>query len=191
MITLPSNVIALLETGRLSVRTLIRFDLAGGSQGIWNDSYALTSGGVTYNPASFQIGEIGSRSGLSSEQVEVLLSYLTPNIGSIMDGIGWHQRPVVISRAYLDDAGAVLHILPRFAGFLDAAPVSDEANGTASMTLSAESNNRELQRATERVRSDADQRLVSATDGFFKHTTASAVDSNIYWGRKGPQSPAK
>lgn len=191
MISLPSSVLDLLNEGRCAVRWLIRADLDAGPEGIWNDTYPITFGGVDFFPAAFTVGSIGSRVGLSSEQVEIVLSYLSPGVAAIMDGLAWHQRPILLSRAFLNPAGEVLHVIPRFSGFMDAAPVADEADGTASMILTAESNNRELQRSTGRVRSDADQRIVNATDGFFKHTTASAIDQQIFWGRKGPQAAGK
>jgi hypothetical protein len=180
---------ALLEGGRVNLRTMIRFGLDGGPQGIWNDSYQATIGGVSYSPAAIQLGEIGSRKDLSAEQLDITISALNPNVAAIMSGIAWHQRPVLVSRAYIDDAGLVIDAEAFFSGFLDAAPIEDEADGTIRMTLICESNNRELSRSANRVRSDADQRRIAATDGFFKHTTASAVDNRIYWGRKGPQSP--
>lgn len=180
---------ALLESGRVDIRTLIRFNLDGGPVGIWNETYSSTINGVLYSPAAILLGEIGSRKDLSAEQVEVTLGALNANVAAIMSGIAWHQRPLLISRAYLNEAGTVIDVEAFFSGFLDAAPIEDEADGTLRMTLIAESNNRELIRSANRIRSDADQRRISATDGFFKHTTATAVDNRIYWGRSGPQSP--
>lgn len=180
-----------LEAGRIASRTLVRFDLDGGSEGIWNDTYPLSYDGVTYYPSAVLLGDVGGNVGLSSERVDVEVSFLSSDVGSILDGIAWHQRPVVISKAFLDPAGDVFYVLPRFAGFLDNLRIQDEADGTARMLLSIESNNRELSRSTDRTRGDSDQRLVDADDGFFKHTSSSAVDSNIYWGRKGPQKVKK
>lgn len=185
------SVAELLERGRVKVQTLIRFDLDSGPAGIWNDSYAITRDGVTYSPAAISIGSIGSQKGLSSQQVEVTVSGLSPSVASIMNGIAWHQRPVLVSNAILDEGGRILGVQPRFAGFLDAAPIEDADQDTLRMTLVIESNNRELNRSAGRIRSDADQRRVSSTDGFFKHTTATAVDTRIYWGRNGPQAPGQ
>lgn len=191
MKTYSTAVNALLTGGRINVRLLVRVDLATGAQGIWNDTYSVVVGGVTYSPAAIELGSITSRKGLSSQQVDVTVSSLSSAVATIMSGIAWHQRPVLISRAFLNDAGAVLETDPIFSGFLDAAPIEDADGETLRMSLIVESNNRELSRSAGRVRSDADQRLVSATDGFFKHTTATAVDSNIYWGRQGPSNPGK
>lgn len=179
----------MIASGRADLRVMVRFDLDGGPVGIWSDTYPLTMETVVYNPAAISLGSVGSRKGLSSEQLDVTVSLLSPSVATIMSGIAWHQRPVVVFHAFVDGAGDVLGVVPVFSGFLDAAPVEDEDGGTLKMTLVVESNNRELSRSSGRMRSDADQRLVSASDGFFKHTTASTVDSKIFWGRKGPQRP--
>lgn len=193
MLSLPSGVISALESGRFAVRIMARFDLTTGAVGIWNDTYDVSLGGVTYTALgpNLQLAPISSRSQLGSEQVELTASHVSPDVGSIIDGIDWAQQPATIFRAFLDDAGAVLHAQTFFSGFLDHVTIADAADDTATVRMLIESNNRELSRANGRLRSDNDQRLIGANDGFFKHAVASAVDSEIYWGRKGPQKVKK
>jgi hypothetical protein len=74
---------------------------------------------------------------------------------------------------------------------LDEVEIADAADGQCTLTLSIESNSRELNRASGDTRSDASQRRRLSTDGFFKHAAYAAADTDIYWGRKGPQYPAK
>jgi hypothetical protein len=193
MLSIPPEVEALVETGRFSIRTLIKFELDGGDTGIWNDTFPLSFGGVTYAPAAGNIifDGIPGTSELSSESVRATISNLMPTVATVIAGVEWHQRPCVIYLAFLDDAGSVIHVLPWFAGFLDDASLADAAGDLAALSLFIESNNRELNRSSGRTRNDADQRRVSATDGFFKHAANANADTDIYWGRKGPQSPAR
>lgn len=193
MITLPTIVTDMLEAGRLSLRTLIRFELDSGPTGLWNDTFPVTTGGCNYTGigGNIEVGQIGGQEGLSSEGVEITISGLAPAARTVLDGIAWHQRPVVVYDGYLDDAGNVLHVEAAFSGFMDALVEQDAAGETFSLRLTVEGNNRELSRSNGRTRSDSDQRQINATDGFFKHAANATVDVEITWGRKGPQYPVK
>jgi len=193
MLTLPSQVIDLLNSGRFSLRWLVRFDLDGGAEGLWNDTYAVEVDSVTYNPTAgnMTLDALDVSSALDADQLRITLSGLQPSITSILGGVDWHQRPVTVYLAFLTDAGAILHYIPRFSGFLDSLVIQDSADGLATIEAMIESNNRELNRSSGRVRSDADQRSVSSGDGFFKYATAANTDVEIAWGRKGPQYPVR
>ena len=114
---------------------------------------------------------------------------LAPAVTTIIANEVWHQRPCTLFMAVMDGAGAAQHVMPMFSGFLDDIEISDSEGQATTVSLSIESNNRELSRSNGRTRSDSDQRRVSAGDGFFKHAANAATDSSIYWGRKGPQYP--
>lgn len=193
MITLPTEVIDLLNSGRFALRWLVRFDLDGGSEGLWNDTYPITVESVTYAPTAgnMVLDALDASSSLDADQLRITLSGLQSSITSILGGVDWHQRPVTVYLAFMTDAGAVLHTIPRFSGFLDSIAIQDSEDGLATIEAVIESNNRELNRSSGRVRSDPDQRTVSATDGFFKYATAANTDVEIAWGRKGPQYPVR
>lgn len=193
MLSLPSDVITLLNSGRFRLRYLVRIDLASGSRGVWNGEYDVVLSGVTYEglAGNLTIEEIPGSIGLDADRALVRISGLASEAHAMMDGNAWHQRPAVLSLAFLNDAGSVIHAVPRFSGFADRASVSDAADGTSEIAIEIESNNRGLYRSSQRSRSDSDQRRVSATDGFFKYATASAVDVQIPWGRKGDQYPVR
>jgi hypothetical protein len=193
MLALPPSIEAMVESGRFSVRIMVRFDLDSGATGVWNDTFPVEFEGVTYAPLGGNIdfdGVPGSTT-LSSESVKVVVSNLSSAVSAVLAGETWHQRPCVLFIAFMNDAGAVAHVMPWFSGFLDDASLSDAADDLAALSIFIESNNRELNRSSGRTRSDADQRRVSAGDGFFKHAANANSDTDIYWGRKGPQSPAK
>lgn len=186
MIVLPSNVLDALDSGRIAVRKMLWVDLVSGPAGVWNDAYDLTYSGVVYKGlgGNLQIDAIPGSTDLNADQVRVLMTGLDPDALALVADDEWHQRPCVVYDAYLDDAGAVMHVEPAFSGFLDAAQIMDQAGDPATIDLSAESNNRELDRASGRTYSDSDQRTVGgATDGFLKHLAISNADTNIYWGR--------
>jgi len=193
MLSIPTEVQAILASGRFSVRYMLRFDLDAGSQGMWSGTYDVTVEGVIYRAlaGNIAIEAIPGSLALDADQLQVGLGGLLPDVTSVLSGIAWHQRPAVMSIAFLNDAGEIIFVLPRFSGFLDSITISDAADGLAEIRATIESNNRALSRSTGRTRSDADQRSVSSTDEFFKYATAANTDTQITWGRKGAQYPVR
>lgn len=193
MLVLPLAIQDLLESGRFAIRHMIRFELGSGPGGVWNDAYTVSYGGISYAPlaGNMSISEIPASSDLDSDRVRVTVSNLSNQVTTIIATEQWHQKPCILYLAFLDDARAVQHVIPRFSGILDDVEISDGANETATITLTIESNARELSRSNGSTRGDATQRLRSATDGIYKHAANASVDNDIYWGRKGPQYPAK
>jgi hypothetical protein len=191
MLEIPAKIMAVLDDGRFSVRLLVRFTLPSGAVGLWNDTYPLLLDGVTYSPlaGNMEMDPIPGASQLHADKVEMQICNLNPTIAGIVQNEKWHQCPVLITMAFLDEAGIIQHRLVRFSGFLDSVAIADHDGGSAVAKLSIESNNRELNRKGGRSRSDSDQRQVLVTDGFFKHTLTSTVDSQIFWGRAGPHFP--
>lgn len=193
MLTLPSDVITLLNAGRFSLRHMLRVDLPGGAEGIWSGTHDVELDGVTYikTAGNLQLDPISASSDLDADQLRVTLSGVLSSVTSLLDGVSWHQRPATVYLAFLSEDGNILHAMPTFSGFLDQLSIKDAVGGLSTIEVVIESNNRELSRSYGRVRGDADQRSVSADDGFFKYTTATNTDVQITWGRKGPQSPVR
>lgn len=193
MITFPLAIQNLIEEGRFSIRYMLRVDLESGATGIWNGSYDLGFGGVTYGPIplNMTVSEIRASSELDVDRVRVTISGLQPAGVTLISNEAWHQRPCTLFVAFLNDAREVQHVQAAFAGFLDTAVLTDAADDLSTITLTIESNARELSRSNGDIRADASQRRRGANDGFFKHTANANADSQIYWGRKGPQYPSK
>jgi hypothetical protein len=193
MLTLPSDVITLLIGGRFSLRWMLRVDLPGGPEGIWSGTHDVTLDDVTYikTAGNMQLDPISASSDLDADQLRVTLSGVLSSVNSLLDGVAWHQRPATVYLAFLAESGNILHAMPTFSGFLDTITIKDAAGDLSTIEAIIESNNRELSRSHARTRSDADQRSVSADDGFFKFTTAANTDVQIPWGRKGPQYPVR
>jgi hypothetical protein len=193
MLTIPSEVTTLLGSGGFTLRWMLRIDLDGGAEGLWTGDYDVTLDEVVYTglAGNMTIDPVDASQSLAVDQLRVTLSGLLSAVTGALDGVGWHQRPATVYLAFLDSAGAVVHAMPCFSGFLDMLTVQDAADGLATIDAMIESNNRELSRSYGRTRSDPDQRTVDPDDGFFKYTTAANTNVDIVWGRRGPQYPVR
>lgn len=185
MRAMHEDAVAALDSGRFAVRQMFKITLPGPEvYAIWNDAYTVEIDGVTYYAAAGRLtfATASAAMDLSVRSLEVTLSA----IGAVtMSGVynqPWHQRPVLISEAIVaPDAPRVLHVYPVFSGFLDQLPWKEAVDGLAALTARCEGINRELDRKGARVRSDADQRQIDASDGFFKNVAA-AIATDIVWG---------
>lgn len=187
---ISSEALAALDSGRFAVRCLLRVEADGGDLAIWDDVGSIVHGGVTYLGAAgrFTVAPVTSAQDGGARSVDVTLSGLDLDAANAVDGAGWHQRPITITRAILaTDAPQVLHTMPVFAGFLDQMLRSERSGGVTTMIFRCESSSRELGRKGARTRSDADQRQRDPDDGFFKHTV-NAVQQQIQWGQSSQQA---
>lgn len=194
MLSIPSEVQTLVESGRFAVRLMIRFDLDDGAQGLWNDNYDVTVDDCPYYGigGNLQTDEFSGSASLDVDNLDFQITGLSSEARAVIDNENWHQRPATVLIAFLDDSGVVIYTLPRYSGFLDSCQFVDQADGTSVLHVIIENNNRELDRSTGRIRSDSDQRSVGgSTDGFCKYVATANSNTDIYWGRKGPQSPVR
>jgi hypothetical protein len=194
MLSIPSEIQTLVESGRFAVRLMIRVDLDDGPQGIWNDLYRVTVDDCTYVGigGNLQTDAFSGSAALDVDNLDFQITGLSSEARSIIDNESWHQRPASVFIAFLDDAQAIQHTMVRYSGFLDSCQFTDQADGTSVLHVIIENSNRALDLSSGRVRSDADQRSVGgSTDGFAKYVAAANSNTEIYWGRKGPQSPVR
>lgn len=194
MLSIPSNIQTLVESGRFAVRLMIRVDLDDGAQGLWNDNYNVTVGDCTYNGigGNLQTDAFSGSAALDVDNLDFQITGLATEARTIIEDTDWHQRPASVLLAFLDDSGAVQHTMVRYSGFLDSCQFVDQSDGTSTLHVIIENNNRALDLSSGRMRSDADQRSVGgSTDGFAKYVAQANTDTDIYWGRKGPQSPVR
>jgi hypothetical protein len=194
MLSIPSEIQTLVESGRFSVRLMIRVDLDDGPQGIWNDLYDVTIDDCPYSGigGNLQTDAFSGSAALDVDNLDFQITGLSSEARALVENENWHQRPASVFIAFLDDAQAIQHTMVRYAGFLDSVQVVDQADGTSVMHVIIENSNRALDLATNRTRSDADQRSVGgSTDGFAKYVAQANSNTDISWGRKGPQSPVR
>lgn len=194
MKSIPSGVLAGLESGRFSVRQMLKASLGSGDHGIWNDAYDVAYGGVTYKPlaGNMQCDPIPGSGELKADQMRVTLTGLSTDALALMAGDDWHQRPCVVYDAYVDDASLILHVEPAFVGFIDQIEQTDQAGDVSTLVVMLESPSRELDRGSDRVYSDSDQRAHgSATDTFLAQMATSNANTDIYWGQAAPPKTKK
>ena len=176
MLSIPSAVTTAVDSGRFSIRLSVRAEMPTGPAGLWNETWDAVISGVTYKAmaGNIQIDPVTSSTDLAADKVRVILGGLDPNAAVTFSGADWHQRASVLSLVFLDDAGAILHVMPRFVGFIDSAQLIDKAGAPSTIEVGMEANNRELSRATGRTYSDADQRQVDPSDGLLRYIGVAA-----------------
>lgn len=198
MRSISAPTLAAFDLGRHIRRSLVRFDLDpadGGPVGLWDDLYDVTLSGVTYHRAagSFRISDVVSAGDYAVRSLDVTLSALDHGQLAQIRATNWHQRPVTIFIAIAAiETPDAFDVVPWFSGHADRAVEKARANGTWDFVVNCESANRELGRKALRFRSDADQRQIDSTDGFFRHVTQT-IQEDLLWGRtqKTPPSNGK
>lgn len=117
---------------------------------------------------------------------DLVLSGVDPDVVSGLNLSALRGVPVVIWRLIFNGSGAtLLQASVYLRGRVDSAPVEETPGGEAIIRIGVEGAARGLGRRSERMRSDSDQRLISATDGGFRRI-AFAGEKAIYWGGKPP-----
>lgn len=134
-------------------------------------------------------GLVSSSSGSlggADQGITLELSGVAPETMALFDAAGLRRARVIIWRPIFDGSATQLldaQIFKR--GVIDQLLVEDTANGTSTISAMVETAARGLGRRGGRMRTDADQRLIKATDGGFK-SIAYAGEKQLYWGGKRP-----
>jgi hypothetical protein len=124
--------------------------------------------------------------GGSAQNLTLSLSGIEPAALELLDPSEVKGASAVVRRLIYDGAGKTLlgaYVYTR--GRVDELKTSEVVGGSATIELSIEGAARGLGRRGGRIRSDADQRLVSSTDGFYRVVSA-APKKTLYWGGKRP-----
>lgn len=117
---------------------------------------------------------------------ELRLSGVDPDVVAGLDVRSLRGKPAVLWRLIFNGAGStLLHAGVFLRGRIDRAPIEETPGGSSTIVIGIEGAARGLGRRSERMRTDADQRLISATDSAFKRI-AYAGEKAIYWGGKPP-----
>lgn len=124
--------------------------------------------------------------GLVVQNVTAQFSQVDDRIQQLLRTYDARQARVELHRGMLDPRSGLLvsPATPRFSGFVDELEVPTAKQGEdADITATFNSHTQETTRSNPATRSDADQRLRSATDGFFQHV-ATIGEQNIFWGQE-------
>jgi hypothetical protein len=201
--SLSSENFAALQERRLVARDFIWFivrDRSDGSpveDGYWSDVGSITADVVDPNTGGTQsrsffgalnlisISDVPLVSTLTVQNVTVTLSQVSDRINDLVRFYDCKQGQVQIFRGLFDTSTRAMvgPAFPRFVGFIDEAPITTpKEGGSGDVTLTCTSNTQEMTRSNPDTRSDASQRLRSATDNFFQD--ASVVGAwQQFWGK--------
>jgi hypothetical protein len=131
------------------------------------------------------IDDIPLLSTLTVQTVAIRLGQCSDRVNDLMRTYDCKQGTVQVFRGLynLDTRAMVSPAYPRFVGFINEAPIrTPKENEQGDVTLTCTAHTSELTRANADMRSDASQKLRSATDNFFQD--AAVVGSwEHFWGR--------
>lgn len=134
-----------------------------------------------------QISDVPLVSTLTVQNVTVTLSQVSDRINDLVRTYDCKQGQVQIFRGLFDPVSREMvgPATPRFAGFIDEAPIRTPKEGEAGdVTLTCTSHTQEMTRSNTDTRSDVSQRLRSATDNFF--ADAAVIGSWVqFWAKEG------
>lgn len=133
------------------------------------------------------ISDIPAVSTLTVQNVTITLAQASDRINELVRTYDCKQGRVEVYRGLFDPLTREM-VAPAesvFVGFIDEAPISTpRENDVGSVTLTCTSHTQEMTRSNSDTRSDASQKLRSATDNFYQDT---AVVSSWQqsWGKRG------
>ncbi len=115
------------------------------------------------------------------------LSGVDPEVVAQVDLQALRGVPVVLWRLLFNGSGSrLLHAAVFLRGSVDQVSTKETPGGTASIVVNVEGAARGLGRRSERMRTDADQRLIMPTDSGLKRVSY-AGGKSIYWGGRPPE----
>jgi hypothetical protein len=182
------------NSGGLSIRVERGIPVSGGGSTIrlwggYGDADLPSDAGTSTFSGIGDRGLIASSTGAiggTAQNLTLALSGIEPAALEVLNPDEVRDASVVVRRLIFDSAGKTLlgaYVFCR--GRLDELKTSEMVGGAAAIQLSVEGAARGLGRRGGRARSDADQRLVSSTDGFYRVVSA-APKKTLYWGGKTP-----
>lgn len=132
-----------------------------------------------------QISAVPVVVGLVVQNVTIQMSQVEGRVQDLIRTYDAKQARVELHRGMLNPISGLLvsPAVPRFSGFIDEVTVNTPKEGEeGSVEIVCVSHTQEMTRSNSATRSDADQRLRSSTDGFFRHV-ATIGEQTIFWGQ--------
>lgn len=128
----------------------------------------------------------GGALGGAAQAITLTVSGIEPDALEVDDTDTVKGAPTTLWRLIFSGDGLTLLDANVWArGRLDEVIREDQVGGTSTISASLETAARGLGRSGARMRSDADQRLVKANDGFFRNVSF-AGEKTLYWGGRQP-----
>jgi hypothetical protein len=133
-----------------------------------------------------QISDIPLVNNLTVQNVTITLNQILEHVNDLLRGYDPKQGRIEIYRGLFDPNTRKM-VAPaecRFVGFIDEIEITTPKEGDeGGVTITCTSHTQELTRNNPDTRSDASQRLRSATDNFFQDA-AVVGDWEFFWGKK-------
>ena len=157
---------------------------------VWGGYGPIEIEGHTYDPLGDRgLAEVaGGALGGAAQGITLTLSAIEPVLLDLLDADEVAQAPGALWRLIFAGDGITLldaHVWAR--GRLDTLLRDEDVGGLATLSAQLETAARGLGRSGARMRSDADQRLIKADDGFFRNATF-AAEKTLYWGGRRPSN---
>lgn len=155
---------------------------------VWGGYHEITLGGNTFDPIGDRglVQVTGGALGDAAQNITLSLSGIDPETLALLDAAEVSGAPVVLWQLIFSGDGNTLLSANVWArGRLDQLESEEEIGGTAAITAQLETAAKGLGRRGARMRSDADQRLIDADDGFFRNVSY-AGEKTLYWGGRRP-----
>ena len=155
---------------------------------VWGGWAELTFDGRTFDPLGDRslVQVTGGALGDAAQSITLSLSGIDVETLALLDATEVSGAPAILWRLiFSSDGNTLLDYNVWARGRLDTLVTEEEIGGTATLTAQLETAARGLGRRGARMRSDADQRLIDATDGFFKNVSY-AGEKMLYWGGRRP-----
>lgn len=192
MKTFSDAAIAALVAGTAIVTGAVFLDCAPAVR-VWGGFGDLVIGEETFlgvgNAALAQV--TGGAVGGAAQNVTLSLSGVDSVSAGLLDSSSLRSCPAVLYRCVFDKSGTHLLDAQVFAqGRLDQLTVEDTPNGTSTITALLEGAAQGMGRAGGRLASDADQRLISPTDGGFRKVSYAGTIT-LYWGGQKPATASQ
>lgn len=155
---------------------------------VWGGYGPLDINGKVFDPIGDRgLAQVaGGALGGAAQGITLTLSGLEAAVLDLLDADEVAQAPAALWRLIFAGDGLTLLDARVWArGRLDQLVRDEQIGGPAALSAQLETAARGLGRSGSRMRSDADQRLVKADDGFFRNATY-AGEKTLYWGGRRP-----
>jgi hypothetical protein len=155
---------------------------------VWGGYHEITLGGNSFDPIGDRglVQVTGGALGDAAQNITLTLSGIDPETLALLEAAEVSGAPAVLWRLIFSGDGNTLLSANVWArGRLDQLETEEEIGGTATIKAQLETAAKGLGRRGARMRSDADQRLIDADDGFFKNVSF-AGEKTLYWGGRRP-----
>lgn len=189
MKTFSAEALAAIASGDMMTSGAVQLGREPNQLRLWGGYGVLAFGGVAFQGTGKRglVSASGGSLGGAEQGAELTLSNVDPDVVGQLKLKLLRGQPAILWRLIFNGTGArLLHAEVFLRGRIDRAPKEETPGGQAVIRVGIEGPARGLGRRSERMRSDADQRMLDPTANGFG-AIAYAGDKAINWGGKPPQ----